>query len=308
MQCKVSKEHVTKALGELLKKGKIVESCGAYALTESSSTDPAKHAAEEKTVPYAEILRRRAGQEKPDRTESENEKQEQEEDFDIDEEIRRLEAELAADDDESDEESKEASDDDVCLERDKRVSFGKDRVKEIEPSTPEIKDTPGDAVVCFSTVAEDRIAPLPANCLPQTKKRILKGIDDVDDPLQNKPKKPKVSNGLRDAVKEVLHGYVARSSERLPFYCRVCAKQYTNDKEFFDHKSTDFHKSAVEVERKTSFCKLCRKQFTSPVQLKEHISSRPHKERLDQVRSRQSHSKHAGFQSRANDHSRRQWC
>jgi hypothetical protein len=33
------------------------------------------------------------------------------------------------------------------------------------------------------------------------------------------------SDGLRDAVQELLSGYVARSSEKIPFYCRVCLHQ-----------------------------------------------------------------------------------
>ena len=59
-----------------------------------------------------------------------------------------------------------------------------------------------------------------------------------------------------------------------------------NEQEFFGHKQSDFHKTAVEVERKASYCKLCRKQLTSPEQLKEHLTSRPHKERMDRARSR----------------------
>ena len=97
----------------------------------------------------------------------------------------------------------------------------------------------------------------------------------------------KRSSGLKQAVQEVLAGYKARSSERLPFYCRVCAKQYDNETEFFNHKETEFHRVAVETERKASYCRLCRKQLTSPEQMKEHLASRPHKERLQKMIDRQ---------------------
>jgi hypothetical protein len=40
------------------------------------------------------------------------------------------------------------------------------------------------------------------------------------------------SDGLRDAVQELLSGYVARSSEKIPFYCRVCLHQSENQEDF----------------------------------------------------------------------------
>lgn len=286
----VSRKHVAKALQKLMQKGEIILNDGNYSLKNeyreskrSIVNDEKRKSSEEEGIPIAEILRRRQIAENSTSTTSLNVNHEE---LDIDDEIQRLEAELAADDDDSEQESETVSDDDEAEERDKRVSFGKVQVKKIEAASSETKHISGDTVVCLSAVAQDRIAPLPESCLPKTKKRSLRGIDEI--PQQNRPKKSNVSTGLRDAVKEVLSSYVARSSERLPFYCRVCAVQETNEQDFFEHKATDFHKAAVEVERKASFCKLCRKQFTSPVQLKEHISSRPHKERLAQVRSRQA--------------------
>jgi hypothetical protein len=140
--------------------------------------------------------------------------------------------------------------------------------------------------------------------LPANRKRVLKAIDAVTDASSqpNKKKKKKAvdgsqttnearalfaNEGLAETIKEVLDGYVARSAERLPFYCRVCAKQYNNENEFLDHRQTDVHQTAAELDRKASFCKLCRKQFTSPMQMKEHLTSRPHKERLEKVKSKQ---------------------
>eukprot|EP00980_Cylindrotheca_fusiformis_P007107 scaffold1489_cov194-Cylindrotheca_fusiformis.AAC.17 len=193
---------------------------------------------------------------------------------DIDEEIRRLEAEL-----EKSSSSDESSDDDSEASADR-------------------------GVVSLSRFAEDRIENLPPAALPlagrynprdgmKPAKKKRRRDDDKNDEVE-------VSSGLREAVKEVLSGYKARSSERLPFYCRVCSKQYANENEFFDHKNTPFHKTAVDMERKASYCKLCRKQLTSPEQMKEHLSSRPHRERLRKMKDRQAESKRQPI-------GRRQW-
>lgn len=305
----LSEKHVTMAMEKLIEKGKVLQQDGFYVL-KTDHGNMKKSSDEEATIPIAERLRRRRRQEETRTNNTQAILSKNEKHGDIDDEIQRLEAELAADDDDDDYERELESESDndnhsQDLERDRQVSFGAVQVKEIESDPYEITATPGDAILCLSTVARDRIAPLPETCLPKTTKRALKGIDE--DTQQKQAKKSKVSAGLREAVKEVLSGYVARSSERLPFYCRVCAKQYKNEQEFFEHKVNDFHKAAVEGERKASFCKLCRKQFTSPVQLKEHISSRPHKERLRQARARQERSNHKGMSKRQGN-SRRQWC
>lgn len=293
----VSRKHVSMAIHKLLKKKVIIESQGYYysllKKDECSEADDEPETKLETVVPFAEILRRRrAAAEKSCANDVDSATTK---DADLDDEIQRLEAELAAH--ESDDESDGAIDDE---EDGKKVSFGANTVVEMESTWTDNNTKDAPTVVCLSSVAEERIAPLPASCLPQNKKRSLKGIDkSVERPYK------KVSSGLQEAVQEVLSGYVARSSERLPFYCRVCSKQYSNDKEFFDHKGGDFHKAAVEMERKASFCKLCRKQFTSPVQLKEHVSSRPHRERLETMRSRQPPRRNRG---RGNGQSQRQWC
>lgn len=293
----VSENHVTRALQKLLKKKRIVESEGCYSLVkedESGKTDDPTTKLE--TVPVAELLRRRHREKGGDGVDSETDEKEE---LDLDDQIHRLEAELAAD--ESDDQSDSAMED----EGGRKVTFGINTVVTIE-STGADAPIDGLAVVCLSSVAQERIAPLPSSCLPQNKKRTLKGIDEK---VAARPKRQNVSSGLEEAVREVLSGYVARSSEKLPFYCRVCAKQYTSEKEFFDHKERDFHKAAVEMERKASFCKLCRKQFTSPVQLKEHVSSRPHRERLGKMRSRQSSQRINQPVHHGNDgQSQRQWC
>lgn len=299
----VSEKHVSKAIQKLLEDKAIIESEGYYSLlkedvciSEADPDDEPRTKLGTVVVPFAEILRRRqegAAKKKSCVTDLDSATMK---DVDLDDEIRRLEAELAADD------SSDESDSAIDEEEDgEEASFGANTVVEMESTTwtdGEKKDAP--TVVCLSSLSEERIAPLPASCLPQNKKRFLKGIDKSVE-----RQKKKVNNGLQQAVHEVLSGYVARSSERLPFYCRFCAKQYSNEKEFFDHKGGDLHKAAVEVERKASFCKLCRRQFTSPVQLKEHVSSRPHRERLETMRSRQTPRRNRG---RENGQSQSQWC
>jgi hypothetical protein len=103
-----------------------------------------------------------------------------------------------------------------------------------------------------------------------------------------------VTRGLESAVREVLDSYVPRSSERLPFYCRVCAVQYANLDEFRSHQSTDAHIAAADVDRKVSYCKLCRKQLTSPAQLREHLQSRPHRDRLERTKQNHRRRLHPG--------------
>ena len=224
------------------------------------------------TLTASELLRRQA-QKKDSRLKLEETDEKKSSNGDIDDEIKRLEAELANDSDSSSE--NEDSESDSSSESDDDDSNEKPKVK-VESSEP--------GVVSLSSLEKDRIESLPSHLLPAARKRSLKTDGKGEKEIAKKPKQ--VDNGLASAVKEVLSGYVARSSERLPFYCRFCQKQYSNENEFFEHKQTEFHKTAVEVERKASFCKLCRKQLTSPEQLKEHLTSRPHKERLERARSR----------------------
>jgi len=66
------------------------------------------------------------------------------------------------------------------------VSFGTDTLAEIESTQRAGMDVAfdGQGVVCLTAVADEWIEPLPAACLPQTKKRTLKGIDDGDSVIQ----------------------------------------------------------------------------------------------------------------------------
>jgi hypothetical protein len=224
----------------------------------------------EKPLTAAEILRRHILQRdnKPDDNMATSTPTEQQDD--IDDQIRRLEAELQNDDD-----SVDSSEDD-----------------DPENNNP----TPvANKILSLSDSRMDRIEGLPVACLPAPapaiRKRASKRSYITDEKGAQKQKETTttslVSEGLRAAVQEVLSGYKPRSAERLPFYCRCCAKQYENSDSYFQHKETDFHKAAEIMERRASYCKLCRKQMTSPAQLQEHSKSRPHKDRLQQMKSRQ---------------------
>jgi uncharacterized CHY-type Zn-finger protein len=202
----------------------------------------------------------------------------------IDDEIQRLEAELNA-----------LSDDDLSV-----LSDDDDDGNNSTTGTTTTKSHP--AVLSFSAVKDERIERLPAAALPAppprrrtTKRNIHETATDTkrdNNNNNNKKKKHVVSQGLTNAVREVLRGYQPRSAEHLPLYCRCCAKQYDCLEQFQDHKRTEFHKTAVELERKASYCKLCRKQLTSPAQLKEHLQSRPHHERLRTLQTRQQQRQH----------------
>lgn len=190
---------------------------------------------------------------------------------DLDDEIARLERELAKDD------SDGSSDTDTSDDEDHGV-------------TDDAEET---AVLSLSAFAEDRIQQLPKTLLPEPGRYNLDKLQKNELKLTSKKTNKQtdstriVESGLQQAVKEVLEGYTARSAEKIPFYCRFCSKQYANEKEFFDHKNTEFHKVAEAMERRATYCKLCRRQLTSPTQMKEHLKSRPHKDKLQEVRSRQ---------------------
>ena len=182
---------------------------------------------------------------------------------DIDDEIARLEREL------------------MNTGEDSEDSIGSSDEDESEDEATHNNEA---AVLSLSEFANDRVESLSSTCLPVPGKYSLKKRKKAER-KQAQPTAEK--SGLQKAVEEVLGGYKARSSEKIPFYCRFCSKQYENEDAFHAHKTSEFHKTAVAMEKKATYCKLCRKQFTSPVQMKEHLSSRPHKQRLQNVRSRQ---------------------
>jgi hypothetical protein len=216
---------------------------------------------------------------------------------DLDDEIARLEQELAQ---QSDNESSYATTDE-----DNVNDFDHDDNN--NNNNHIVMSTSGRGqILSYSKFSKDRVEPLPPTALPQPGRYHPNNADGSKNTRTKSKKRARVetssennitivddtgpvttTSGLEKAVQEVLQGYQARSSERLPFYCRFCARQYSNEKDFVDHKSTEFHQVAVRTERKSTYCKLCRLQLTSLVQMKEHLSSRPHQQRLQYCKKRQ---------------------
>jgi hypothetical protein len=96
---------------------------------------------------------------------------------------------------------------------------------------------------------------------------------------------------MEEAAKKALGFYVPRSSEKIPFFCRVCQYQGNSIEEFEKHKLSETHAVATDVEKKMSFCRICRKQFTSINQLKEHLLGNSHKEKLASMKLQNSANK-----------------
>jgi hypothetical protein len=94
-------------------------------------------------------------------------------------------------------------------------------------------------------------------------------------------------SGLESIVSELLN-YKPSSSERRPFWCRVCRFQGNSQEDLLAHRGTDIHRIATEKERKLSYCKICKKQFTSPDQLEGHLKGKQHSERLAYLKAKRS--------------------
>jgi hypothetical protein len=346
----VTKKDVKKALKQLLKRGDIMKNGKKYKLQMSSSLlssndndDESNNFSDDESrsssasvlggeeeeveetapfVPIAQRIRQTTQQVKQSSDTnnqdigSNNPKQA----VDLDEEIRRLEAELAQSSDDNDDEDESDDYDDAS---DNGCS---DDIRNSSSST-----APQDnGIICLSSVADERIAPLPHAALPQNKRRTLKNIDSVGDSsgqnaTKRKSKKRKkssqgekeeehtISEGLKDAVNELLQNYVPSSHLKKPFYCRVCQHQSESEADFLSHKQSEFHRGAVQQERKRTYCKLCRKQLTSIVQMEEHLKSRPHREKMDFVKSKQNGGGgRGGFRNQGGRHGRdasgKQWC
>ncbi|CAB1114401.1 unnamed protein product [Ectocarpus sp. CCAP 1310/34] len=195
-------------------------------------------------------------------------------DVTVDDQIAALERELkGADVSSSDAESSISSDDDNAGSKEDRGA-GQER---------------GRATKLVSPLEAEKIEPLPAHLLPRPGCGVHK-----DNKKKKKPSAavgttalPGPSQGLDSAVKELLANYEARSSERVPFYCRVCKFQGDSLEALEKHKEEPLHVEAAKKERKISKCSLCKKQFTSPPQLQEHLAGKAHLEKLQSMMSRQ---------------------
>lgn len=254
------------------------------------------------------------------------------EEVDLDEEIRRLEAELAADESDGESESdEEIVDNSAATSIHGNYDAGNEHTRKSNAQTQDVDDD-NTGIICLSNLANDRIEPLPETSLPKNKRRMMKGVDSTSgtEILPNERKKKQkraqsssstadhtVSKGLQDAVTDLLQSYIPSSQlDRPPFYCRVCQHQSSTQIEFDTHRSTDLHKVAVKEERKRTYCKLCKKQLTSLVQMEEHLGSRPHRERMDKVMDKQRGIAGGGSRGKGEKYHRglksgqgeRQWC
>jgi hypothetical protein len=259
------KKHLKKALRKLEERGEIKSDGKVYQVISFSAENKLKDDKEDNPLPIAMQLRKNNASVAEKKSVKFTEPE-----VDLDEEIRRLQQEL----EESGSSEESDSDDDD-------------------------EGSAKPAVLSLSEFAQDRVEQLPESYLPVPGRYLASR--DPHAKAKKSPREQKKIDGLREAVQEVLGGYKARSSEKLPFYCRFCAKQYGNEDEFFEHKQTEFHETAVAMEKRATYCRLCMKQLTSPPQMKEHLASRPHKERLKNVRNRQQ-----GVKSRETG-SKRQW-
>eukprot|EP01082_Thalassiosira_pseudonana_P002763 g2497.t1 g2497 contig12:236423-237780(-) len=299
-----SKSNVKSAINLLVSRGKIFKDGKKYAVAsdeESSNSDDDSSSgisddeseAKQQVVPIAERMRQstlRVDTKSSDKV-------------DYDDEIKRLEAELAAGS-ESDVDSEDIGsssdngDDDGEPKEKKKISFGENTTHTIPSATKRSKHSAtvldanrtSSGIICLSTVADERIEPLPASALPQNAPR--KSINYASENNKKRKREQKqehtINEGLKSAVHDLLSNYKTRSEfQQPPFYCRVCQHQSKDEAEFLAHKASDFHEVAMKEEKKKTYCKMCRKQMTSVVQFEEHLNSKPHKEQLDYLRGKQ---------------------
>jgi hypothetical protein len=192
---------------------------------------------------------------------------------------------------------------------------GKESLKIVEGESNFLmeEDATGNVVKFVSSLSKDRIAPLQKKYLPAAdcgsskkkgytsdskfneRKRVLRFGENSGSKREDckrrkaendssSSKKVEKEDGMEKTIREMLKDYTPASAERRPFWCRICRFQGKDENELFEHRKSEFHRTAANMEMKMSYCQLCRKQFTSPVQLKEHLSARGHKERLDRIR------------------------
>ena len=243
----------------------------------------------------------------------------------IDEQIARLEAESTSGSDSSDSDSDDGSKRSVHSKNRSVRQSSATSVKRDHNLLTEETDESGQVIKLVSSLASERIAPLPKAYLPSSQcgtKSLKPGeiLKDTADVLREKKikadkKRARISkekedgnvdyeggkrsktnistssntttSGLEATVREMLRDYKPTGSDRRPFWCRICRHQPDDQEGMLAHRQTELHIMASKAEEKMSYCKLCRKQFTSPAQLKEHLTAKGHKERLTRVRTEQ---------------------
>lgn len=334
----LSKKEIKHALKRLVKAGGVMKSGKEYSLI-SRSEDKIEitvadidvgDAADTLYVPIAQRMRKMP-QKVNDDAEVHNWESNK---TDLDEEIRRLEEDLAAgtseSDDENDDDDENGEKIENGVESNKMAIHENDDPKRNYYQHDTDRNKYSDGIICLSNLDNDRIEPLPKNALPQNKRRQLKGVDSKKRTRCNSSDQPEqqhtVSEGLKHAVQDLLQNYVRPSQlDRPPFYCRLCQHQSKSQSEFDSHRASEFHNFAVTEEKKSTYCKLCRKQLTSVIQMEEHLKSRPHRDRMNFVKGKQRGLVGAktsvgrdggrggeGFQEQRvgakSDQSGRQWC
>lgn len=243
--------------------------------------------------------------------------------IDLDEEIKRLEAELAADS-ASDEDDQISDDSDFDAVNNRKVSFGQNSIltfsagDNYESTSPDIQTSSSSGVICLSASAKDRIEPLPASSMPQIARKTPIQIDQKMKSKKQKRDKEEhtINEGLKHAVEDLLSNYKTRSEvEQTPWYCRVCQHQANDEAGFLSHRESVLHNTAMKEHQKKTYCKMCRKQMTSVIQFQEHLNSRPHREMLASKRCQQQGRGIGDGRGRRRDGgrdygrgSKRQWC
>jgi hypothetical protein len=331
-----SKKEVKRALKHLVSEERLCIESDLYFIpstdTSSSGSSSSKEESDSESddgskeqqsfVPIAQRMRKQSFDEVVHANTSKSTKSPQ---VDIDEEIRRLEAELAAADSASDDNSSEASgESDVSGRKNRKISFGNNLVHTVAKDEDSLSIASDDrmassGVICLSESAMERIEPLPASAMPQIARKATSDEKKTKKRKRNKEEHT-VNAGLKSAVEDLLSNYKTRSEvEQTPWYCRVCQHQAEGESDFVAHRASEFHKTAMKEHQKKTYCRMCKKQMTSVVQFQEHLQSRPHREMLDGKRARQ-HGRGGGDGrgrksgvgrgrlSRGDGPSKRQWC
>lgn len=145
------------------------------------------------------------------------------------------------------------------------------------------KDESGEVVRLVSTLANEKIQPLPKNKLPSERCYFSNSAAKTDSKVTFQDNS--MDSGLSKAVKEVLKSYEPSSHEKKPFWCRLCKHQAENMEKFEKHKMSKFHLTAERMERKMTFCKICKKQFNSLDQYNNHCKGKWHRQRQERYSS-----------------------
>ena len=164
----------------------------------------------------------------------------------LDDEIARLEAELAAAESSSDSSSSDSEGSDGSDASASGVGNG--------------------AVIGSAWAESERIAPLPTHSLPAASCSV---------PVGQKRGAKRMRPSAR-TVPDWLDPSLYKPSQNRELYCRVCVFQASSVEELQEHRRDPAHIRKEAAEATHTFCKLCKKQFTSVAQLAEHKKGKWH--------------------------------